>query len=326
MAVRFQRPACIVAFAALLAACNSGSAIVHTPAAPTPGLVTTATVGSTGTSASLGGGGTTSTGVTFPGASAGVGSTLTLTASSTAPDGVSGASAQRSAQTVSSSILEYVLVQSSETVTFAGTPGFSFVLPSSDIVSGAVYTLEQYTSTDSGAGFVTIGTGTLNSSTLTFAAGTTPFTIAATPAYVIFALKMTVTTSPTPSPTPTVSPSPGGSPTPAPTEPPGQNTITATTAFLTFAAPTAAPQSFTVNEINGAPLIESDTCTSGGTSYVTIAPTGTSEPNGESLVVTVTPVAVGTCSVKYQDPAGNSVSVGITVSNPAPIVIQGRRP
>jgi hypothetical protein len=315
-----------VAFAALLAACSSGSAVVHTPAASTPGLVATVTVGSTGTSASLAGGGTTSTGVTFPGASAGVGSTLTLTASTTAPEGATGASVQRSAQTVSSSILEYILIQSTATATFAGTPALSFVLSSSDIVSGAVYTLEEYNSTDSGAGFVTVGTGSLSGSTLSFAAGSTPLTIAATPAYVIFALKMTVTTTPSPSPTPTVSPSPGGSPTPVPTEPPGQNTITATTQFVTFAAPTASPQSFTVNETNGAPLIESDTCTSGQTTYVTISPTGTSEPNGESLLVTLTPVAVGTCSVKYQDPAGNSVSVGITVSNPAPIVIQGRRP
>jgi hypothetical protein len=98
--------------------------------------------------------------------------------------------------------------------------------------------------------------------------------------------------------------------------------LTPSTAYLVFASATASPQAFTITELNGAALTESDTCTGGGVSFVTVAPSGTTTPTANVLNVSVTPHAVGTCSVTYQDSAGNSATVGVTVSNPAPIVIQ----
>ena len=321
MAVRPYRLAVILATAAsLLVSCGGSSGHVNalpTPA-PTPGLTANATVGAAGTSAILAGGGTTTATFAFPGATTGVGSTLTLTASTQAP--VGGASASRAPQSVKS-ILEYVTVLSSAAVTFSGTPALTFALPAADVVAGGTYGLELYNSTAPGTGFVTLSTGTLSGSTLTFPAGTTPFSIPVAPAFVVFALTLTVPgPSPSPSPTPTATPTPSGSPTATPT--PGTNSVSASTPYLTFAGPSASPQPVTITEQNGAALTETDTCTSGAVSIVSVTPGGTTTPAQNSISVTVTPEAVGTCAFTYKDAAGNSATVGVTVSNPAPIVIQ----
>ena len=320
MAVRYSPLAVILATSALLLAACESSGNVHPPPTPTqpPGLTATATVGSAGTSALLAGGGTTTTTFAFPGATAGVGSTLTLTASTQAP--VAGASLRRAPQSIKS-ILEYVTVESSAAVTFTGTPALTFVLPAADVNAAGTYTLELYNSTAPGTGFVTLSTGTLNGSTLTFPAGTTPFSIPVAPAFVVFALALTVPgPSPTPTATPTGTPTPSASPSATPT--PGTNIVSASTPYLTFAGPSASPQPVTITEQNGAALTETDTCTTGSVTIVAVTPGGTTTPAQNTISVTVTPEAVGTCAFTYKDAAGNSATVGVTVSNPAPIVIQ----
>jgi len=273
-----------------------------------------------GTNVLLAGGGTTSTNVAFPSATLGIGATLTLDATTTPPNGIVTAATRRVAQN-NASVLEYLLVESTATVDFSGTPALTFLLPAGDVNVAGTYTLELYESANSGQGFTTLSTGVLSGSTVTFAAGTTPFVIPVTPAFVVFALVLTVPgPSPSPSPTSSASATPTGSPSPTPS--PGANSLTPSTPYLIFASATASPQAFTITELNGAALTESDTCTTGGVSIVTVVPGGTTTPVQNVLNVSVAPRTVGTCTVMYQDSVGNSATVGVTVSNPAPIVIQ----
>jgi len=292
---------------------------VYAPSS-TVGPMENVVVSAGGTNGQLAGGGTTSTSIAFPGATLGVGATLTLDASSTPPNGIVSAATRRVAQN-GVSVLEYLLVEASQTVNFTGTPALQFVLPAADVNALGTYTLEIYNSNSAGAGFTTLSTGVLSGSTVSFAAGTTAFSVPATPAFVVFALVLTLPgPSPSPSPTASASPTPSGSPTATPS--PGSNSLTPSATYLIFASATAAPQAFTITELNGAALTESDTCTTAGVTIVSVLPSGTTTPTANVLNVSVTPHAVGTCSITYQDSVGNSASVGVTVSNPAPIVIQ----
>lgn len=323
MAVRYYRLAVLLATtAAFLASCGGGSGVGNTRTVPTPaptfGPTASVIIAAGGTNASLAGGGTTSTAFAFPAASAGVGGTLSLAASTSAPNGTVPFATRRAAQSNVTTVLQYVLVESSVAATFAGTPALTFVLPAEDVVAGGTYQLSLYQSTDSSAGYVTLSTGTLTGSTVTFAAGTTAFSIPATPGFVVFALTLTVP-GPSPSPSASASATPSGSPTPTPT--PGSNTVTASAPYLTFASPTAPPQAYTITETTSAALTESDTCTTGLVTIVTVA-SGPEMQGQNSFQVTVTPHAVGTCAITYQDGGGNAATVGVTVSLPAPIVIQ----
>ena len=82
MAVRHYRLAVILATAALaLASCGGGSGSGNVYAPPsTVGPMENVVVSAGGTNGQLAGGGTTSTSIAFPGATLGVGATLTLDA------------------------------------------------------------------------------------------------------------------------------------------------------------------------------------------------------------------------------------------------------
>src|ERR1700730_9315760 len=108
--------------------------------------------------------------------------------------------------------------------------------------------------------------------------------------------------TPTPTPTPTATPTPG----PAPVVVPAPTSL----AFTGLGAPSAGSVSVTEAGYAGA-FSETDSCAG-------IATVATASPT-----FTVTPVAVGTCSIKISDTAQHSVAVPVTVTTSG-LVVQKR--
>lgn len=186
------------AFAALAACSNSGSPF-PTPPAPTPtpaNSVTFALQSSGGTQAIPAANTGISATVTYPNITAGAGTQLTIAVSGfTPPSGIPNLNPPNSP-------IDYFSFTDPSAVTFSGFPAFSFTLPAGITTASKQFYIAFYDPKNAAAGFQTgySGPGTVSGQTVTFATGSTPFTMSAGLAY-NFVL-YSVSTGPTPAPSP----------------------------------------------------------------------------------------------------------------------------
>jgi hypothetical protein len=178
----------------------------------------------------------------------------------------------RSAQDANRSVLLFVSLNFSTTITLSGTPAFSFVVPNSVIVPGADYYVAMFDPTNRAAGWQLgfEGPAAISGNTVVFKGSTTPFTLTGGVTY-YFALYATShiaapptaaptavpTTAPSATASPSATPSAAASPTPAPTATPtatptptptpGNPVPTVTSMAFTQSGTT---QTFTVTETN----------------------------------------------------------------------------
>ena len=189
-----------------LAACGGGGGGYTPPPPvnnPTPTPTPAPTGGSVGTIVPAGGGvlniplfaGFSGT-VNVPAASAGAGSTVTITDQTTTPSGLLALTTVARAPLSNTPVL-YFSITPSANLSFPSTPGFTITLPAAAVV-GQSYFLANW----NGASWVLPGNGpaTVSGNVLTFAPINVPVTLSANVTS-WFALYFTATATPTPEPT-----------------------------------------------------------------------------------------------------------------------------
>jgi hypothetical protein len=236
------------------------------------------------------------------------------TADSTVPVLSSGRSVLdvRSASDANRSVLLFVSLKFSSTITLSGAPAFTFTVPSAAIVPGANYFVAMFDPTNRAAGWQLgfEGPATINGTTLTFTGSTTPFTLVGGQTY-YFALYATsrIVAPPTAAPTatPTATASPTSTPTATPTPTPTPGTPVASVTSMSFTQP-GSTQTFTINETNYAGAF---TVTSSNALVAAVSPSsGTA-----STTFTVTAGSVsGNSTITVTDANGHSSSFVATVT------------
>jgi len=186
------------AIAALAACSNSGSSFPTPPGpTPTPANSTTFALQSAGGTQAIPAAATgISATVTYPSLTAGAGTNLTIAVTGfTPPSGTPGLNPPNSP-------VDYFSFTDPSTVTFSGFPAFSFTLPTGITTASKQFYIALYDPKNAAAGFQAgySGPGTVSGQTVTFAAGSTPFTLSAglTYNFVLYS----VSTGPAPSPSP----------------------------------------------------------------------------------------------------------------------------
>ncbi len=180
-----------------LAACskNSNSAAPTAPT-PTPPTSVTFTIAAGGTSQAIPGSfGYTGT-VAFPRATAGAGTSFTISETGTEPP--TGAPSLG----LPNAPLLYFDFVAAKTVTFAGFPSITITIPSNIVTTGEQFFIAFFDPTNPAAGWITNfrGPGTLNGQTLSFPGNSTPTTFKAGASYdyVLYAVQQGATPSPPP--------------------------------------------------------------------------------------------------------------------------------
>jgi hypothetical protein len=250
--------------------------------------------------------------VTIPTNNAPSGATMTVTVVQGKPQGgPTPASANRNAlgpvprpfQTGAPNVLFSLELTVSQNVTFPGFPGFSLTLPSSFPTAGEAFFIAAYNGTSSSATLLDTIPASVSGQTLTFASGSTPFSLDAGATYLLELYETSVST-----------PSPTSSPTPASTPVASPNTLSL------YVAGSPAPFAVTESGYNGSFTAGEPTCTDTlpspppPTNNFVVQVTGpSSSPSGATF--TVTPGNdTGVCTVTVTDTHGGSATVQVYVS------------
>ena len=340
---------------AALAACNGGST---TPppfstgiASPTaPAAVATLAPATAATSVPMASGSAPPQAVTIPPAGGLTGSftlpaatlpandTLSVTTTTTIPSGVTPLSAGRRVRATSSGlqVLYYQGLQFSQSATFPAYPAFTIALPSGYNTSQGVFELAFY---DGNGWTYPLGSaGVPNGQTLSFSSAAGPVTYQANRTY-YFALYY-APTPPTPTPTPTATPVPTATPTPTatplptatpvptatptptptPTPIPTPGPLTAAPSVLSFLGTGASlAKTVTVSSTFSTASFSASACTN--PQSTTVATVGPVAANG---TFSVTPQAVGACTIDVSDGTNRHTSVSVTVATSS-INVQSRK-
>ncbi|HEY0381915.1 MAG TPA: hypothetical protein VGC72_06925 [Candidatus Elarobacter sp.] len=333
-----------LAFAAL-AACNGGSSTAPPfptgTAAPTaPAAVATLAPATAATSVPLASGSAPAQQLAIPPAAGLSGSltlpattlpandTLTITTTTTIPSGVAPLAAGRNVRATSSGleVLYYQGLQFTQVTTFPAYPAFVISLPPGYDPSQGVFGIAFY---DGNGWTYPLGSaGVPNGQTLSFSAASGPVTYQANRSY-YFALYYSPTPpSPTPTPTatpvPTATPTPTSTPvptaTPVPTPVPTPGPLTASPNALSFLGTGASlAQTVTVSSTFYTGSFSASACTNAqSTTVATVGPVA-----GDGTF-SVTPQAVGACTIDVSDAANRHTSVSVTVATSS-ITVKSRK-
>lgn len=282
--------------------------------------------------------------MTLPATTLPANDSLTITTTTTIPSGVAPLTAGRSVRSTSSGleVLYYQGLQFTQTTTFPAFPAFVISLPSGYDPSMGVFGLAFY---DGNGWTYPLGSaGVPNGQTLSFSAASGPVTYQANRSY-YFALYYSPTPpaptpSPTPTPAPTATPVPTATPaptttpvptatpaptatptpTPTPTPVPTPGPLTASPNVLSFLGTGASlAQTVTVSSTFYTGAFSASACTNAqSTTVATVGPVGT---NG---TFSVTPQAVGACTIDVSDAANRHTSVSVTVATSS-LNVQSRK-
>ncbi len=248
--------------------------------------------------------------------------TLTITTTTTIPSGVAPLTAGRSVRSTSSGleVLYYQGLQFRQATTFPAFPAFVISLPSGYDPSKGVFGLAFY---DGNGWTYPLGSaGVPNGQTLSFSAASGPVTYQANRSY-YFALYYSPA-PPTPTPTPTATPVPTSTPvptaTPVATPVPTPGPLTASPNVLSFLGTGASlAQTVTVSSTSYNGSFSASACTNAqSTTVATVGPVGA---NG---TFSVTPQAVGACTIDVSDAANRHISVSVTVATSS-ITVKSRK-
>lgn len=267
--------------------------------------------------------------------------TLQVTTATTLPSGVAALSAGRRIASVSgATVLYYQGLRFSEDVTFPSYPALTIVLPSLYNTSLGSYQLAFWNGSAWSQPFG--APGTPSGAQVAFAGVSGPVTFAANTTYVFALYYQQNAPAPAPSVTPSASPSPTATPTTAPSATP----TTAPTAMPTT-APTATPvptpspvptvgplsvnpptltfngtgsdltATVTASSANYTGAYSASTCVSGTTTVATVS-------GFTNSAFTVTPAAVGSCTIDVSDDLSRHASVTVTVTTSS-VTVQSRK-
>ena len=183
----------------VLAACSkySNTGLVTPTASPTPTNSLTFSVAAAGSTQAMPAGFTVAGTATFPNATVGAGSNLTITETATTPSGLPNLNAPNAA-------IIFFSFAPAANVTFTGFPGFSFTLPAAISTTNEQFYIAFYDPKNPSLGWQTgyRGPATVSGQTLTFSGNSTTFAMlsATTYNYVLYELASGPTPTPFPNP------------------------------------------------------------------------------------------------------------------------------